>query len=68
MRDTLIVLIFFVVPVILGSVAGCFVYGFLAPATFWERAVAFVISVVAGVAVALTIILVEAIIVNYLIT
>jgi len=68
MRDTLIVLIFFVVPVILGSVVGCFVYGFLAPATFWERVVAFVISVVAGVAVALAIILVEAIIVNYLIT
>jgi len=40
------ILLLFGSPVIIGIVAGVVVYLFLGPQTFWERAVAFLISVV----------------------
>jgi len=40
------ILLLFGSPVIMGIIAGVVVYLFLGPQTFWEKAVAFLISVV----------------------
>jgi len=43
---TIGVLLLFASPLILGALAGFIVYLFLGPETFWERTVAFLVSLV----------------------